>query len=255
MGGLLLGLPLLYTMETWWLAWTLPAPLLGLFAFVGLAVVSVVVHFVGFSPGHDGPRSLRELGQDFAELVVQSAVAAFAVLWLFGLVGGEHPWHDTVRLMLIEIVPVSFGAAVANRMLRAGEEDEDAPFGREMATFALGAIFLAFPVAPTEEIELIAARSGYLKLAVLVVTSVLVTYLALYELQFRGTSARGRVRNSRWLQLGEASAGYAVALALSASLLAGYGHFAGRSVPEIAQQVVVLGQLSSFGGALARVVI
>lgn len=254
-GGLVLGLPLLYTMETWWIGWTLPAYALAIYAAVGLLAVSAVVHFVGFNPEHDGPSGARELAQDFAELVLQSILATLVILALFGLVGRGHSLGETVRLALVEIVPVGFGAAVANRMLKEGEEEHEATFGRELAIFTLGALFFAFPVAPTEEVEMMASQAGWDRLALLVPVSVLVAYLALYELQFRGGRGRGRAIAQRHLRIGETCAGYVIALIVSGLLLLAYGHFASATFPEATQQVVVLSFLASLGGATARVII
>lgn len=256
-GALLLGMPLLYTMETWWLGWRLPAGLLLAYALGGLGVVMVAVHHVGFHErGVERDRSaLAQLG-DFLELLASSLAAALVVLALFGIVAwGDRP-EQVVRLALVQVVPLGLGAAITNRALAHAEGDASSHgFRGEMATFAVGALFFSFPAAPTEEMQLIAAHAGPWRLALVVVASLLLTYLALYVLEFRGKAGRAQAMGSRTLQFGETAAGYVLALLLSALLLAGFGHFQGVTFHEGVQLTIVLGLLASLGGAAARVVV
>lgn len=260
-GALLLGVPLIYTMETWWLAWRMPAYALLLFAFGGLAAVLVTTRYIGFHEEVAGrEETLRDVLEDFLELTFSSFVAAYSVLLLFGILETGDSINEAVRLGLIQIVPLGLGAAIANRVLRAGEEDDQKGFFEEMAIFALGAAFFAFPASPTEEMELMAAHAGWWRLAVLVLASIVVTYLVLYELEFRGhrgrtAGARGAGPKGLGARLGETIAGYCVALLVGGALLAGYGHFVSVTFAEAVQQLVVVGFLASLGGAAARVVI
>lgn len=111
---MVLGLTLLYTVETWHLAWRLPMGLLVAYAVVGLAGVSAVTDAVGFQD--EGNRSLRRRVVEFAEIVLQSFLAAYVTPFAMGVTDlGDAP-ITVVRLGLIELVPLGFGAA-ANRLL------------------------------------------------------------------------------------------------------------------------------------------
>lgn len=256
-GAMMLGMPLLYTMETWWLGWRLPAWLLLAWAILGLVVISVVVHFVGFRKNVDERKQPWWMEvTDFFELLATSFIAGLIVLYMFGIAEWGDDLGQVVRLGLVEVVPLGLGAAITNRALAGAENADGATkFGHEMGIFALGALFFAFNVAPTEEMELMAAHAGPLRLVIVIFASLLLAYLALYELQFRGSAGRVSGAESKWLQVGETVTGYAISVLVSAALLWAYGHFQDTITPmEMAQKTVVLAFIGSLGGAAARVV-
>ena len=251
-GALLLGLPLAYTMETWWLGWRLPTHVILLFDVVGIAVVVGVTHAIGFKRAHRGPVGVRRLVEDFLELILTSSLAAYGTLLLFGIIDPQDSLAAVVRLGAIELIPFALGAALANHAFAGAEGEGPAPFAKEMAVYALGALFFAFPVAPTEEMALMAAHTGPWRLALVVAVSLALCYVALYELEFRGASGRAR---RPLVQAGETFTGYAVAFAVSAGLLAGYGQLLDVTLYEGVQKCVILGLLASVGGAAARVIL
>ena len=258
-GAMMLGMPLLYTMETWWLGWRLSAWLILAWAVVGLALISLLVHLVGFRKHVDERRQpwWAEV-TDFFELLATSFLAGLFVLYLFGIAEWGDDLGQVVRLGLIEVVPLGLGAAVTNRALAGAEDNGDEPpqFGREMGIFALGALFFSLAVAPTEEMELIAAHAGPLRLIFVILASLLIAYVALYELQFSGSAGRVSGAQSKWLQAGETVTGYAISVLVAGVLLWGYGHFDGAMTHmEMAQKTVVLAFVGSLGGAAARVVL
>lgn len=249
------GLADLYTMETWWHGWQLSVSVLLAYAVAGLAVVLVVTEFVGFRGDDeaDGGLELAELPLEFAELVLQSFLAAALVLALFGVVGADTALHVLARLLLVLVVPLGFGAALANALF-TGQKEDGRRFPKNLGMYALGAAFLVGPVAPTQEMELMAAHAGWWRLAAVVAASVLAAYLILFELEFQGQSIRVRGRG-RLALLGEAAVVYAVALAVGAGLLASYGHLAGRPVEVWVQETVVLGLMGTVGASAAQVVV
>lgn len=257
-GAINFGMPLLYTMETWWLAWRLPTWLILVFALFGLAAIAVAGDLIGISEREqDRPTPLRRFVTQFVELLLTSLVVSYAVLFLFGIVDRGDSFQEVTRLGLMQVVPLGLGASIANALFRerAGGASQSPPsFRKEMATFALGAALFAFNVAPTEEMELMAAHAGWWRLLLVAVVSLVVTYLVLYELEFRGRAGRvmGMTPTLRW---GETFSGYAIALAVSAALLFGYGHFLGVPLEEGVQQTIALSMVAAFGGAAARVVI
>lgn len=254
---LIVGLASLYTMETWGLGLRLPLFSLVVYAIVGLAVVLLITRYVGFRSEEEGrtERDPLRIAASFAELVFQSFIAAYVVLLAFGIVEVGDSLVTVARLGLIQVVPLGFGAAVSNRLLsESGEDLNEASFPRNLPTFALGAVFMAFPVAPTEEIELIALTAGWARLSALVVLSVLVVHLVLHELEFRGHGSRIEDRPLP-VQLGTAFTVYAVGVAVSVALLAAFGHFAGTTPAEWIQQTIVLAFIASTGASAGEVVL
>lgn len=256
------GVTILLTMETWWLAWARPASHLAAYTVVGLGVVLVITRTSGFRveeeevPQYDPVR----LAVDFAELVLQSVVAALVVLLMYGVVDLSTPAHVVARLGLLQVVPLGFGAALANRLLheledQQDEDDEERGLKENVGVFAAGAIFFSLPLAASVEIDVLAAAAGWDRLAVVVSVSLFTAYLVLYELEFRGQSRRTVDRERAALvHAGEVCIVYAVGLAISALLLWGFGYLT-YSLPVDVQKVVVLTFPTTVGGAAARVIL
>ena len=258
MGALLVvGLSFFYTMETWWGGWRLPLPYLLAYGFVGLAVVSVITQNVGFreEEEHHQQRNRFRVVTNFTELVLQSFVVAYGVLLVFGIIDlGDSP-SQMVRLGLIQVVPLGFGAALSNQLLSESEGSvSETRFPRNIALFTLGAAFVAFPVAVTQEMELMAVHAGWTRLAVLVVLSLLVVHLVLHELEFRGHSARVEGR-PEWVQLGTTFTAYGVGVLVSVLLLAAFGQFSGTTLEEAVQLTIVLSFMASVGAIAGEVVL
>jgi putative integral membrane protein (TIGR02587 family) len=263
---LVVGTTFLYTMETWWWGWTLPTSHLLVYALVGLAVVLAITRQVSFRESEQSDNSRRGSGEsaqgnpiwktltDFAELVLQSFVAAYVVLLAFGVVEVGDPLANVVRLELVEVVPLGFGAALANELLTGSKQTERGSLIESIATHSIGAVFVAGGVSPTQEIELLAAYMGWVRAPAVIVLSLLVTYLMLYELELRGQDSRLRGRRRHW-RVGYAFRVYAVAVVVGTGLLAAFGHFIDTPPPVIVQMVVIISFPASIGASAAQVVI
>ncbi|SFS00466.1 putative integral membrane protein TIGR02587 [Halomicrobium zhouii] len=261
MGALLVvGLTFHYTMETWWLGWTLPMPYLLGFALVGLSGVVVVTRFVGFheanGEANERPGSASQVALAVTQILLQSFVASYATLLLLGIVDlGSSP-DLAVRLGLIEVVPLGFGAAMANRLFGTTSDEaaeKEMEFPQNVALFVVGALFISAAIAPTQEMELIAAHMGWAHHLTLVVVTVALVYLFLFELDFRGQ--RGRAADNWRLELGTAFLAYAVGATTAFLLLTAFGHFTNATLALVYQETVVLAFPASLGGAAAQVVV
>jgi len=257
---LVVGLSFHFTMETWWLGWTLPLPYLVVYALVGLALVVLVTRNVGF---HERDENRLEqsnppvaIAIDFTEIVVQSFVASYSILLLLGVIDLRSSATQVMRLGLIDVVPLGFGAAMANRVFGSTSDEameREGQFPKNVGVFAVGALFVASPIAPTQEMELVAAHMGWLRHGLLVALTLALVYLILYELEFRGQ--RGRLQRSRGVQVGTVFVVYAVSAGVSFFLLLGFGHFVDAAPALVYQEVVILAFPASLGAAAAEVVI
>lgn len=251
------GLSSLYTMESWWIGWQLPLWSLIGYAVVGLLGVLVITRRIGFQEEAEDRtrRSPRKIAADFAELVLQSFLTAYLVLLVFGVLDAGQSLITVVRLGLIQVVPLGFGAAVANRLLSSTDaEIEEATFPRNVPTYLLGAVFVTFPVAPTDEVRVIAAHAGWVQLAGIVGMSVVIVYLVLYELEFRGQRSR-RESRPRYAQVGSAFLVYTIGVVVAVAFLVAFGQFAGTTVTEWVQQTIVLAFVASTGASASEVVL
>jgi uncharacterized membrane protein len=109
-------------------------------------------------------------------------------------------------------------------------------------------------IAPTDEVPLYATTMGWPRHAALVVASVLVAYLMLFELEFQGHDLRVR-RETALQQWGTALSPYATSLAVSLPLLAGFGEAVADPLPAVVQEVGVLAFPASIGASGATVVL
>ena len=253
------GTTFLYTMETWWWGWTFPATNLLVYAVVGLGVVLVVTRQISFRGGGEtgntgDPNSLSRTLTDFADLVLQSFIASYVVLLTFGVVEIGDPLIVVARLGLIEVVPLGFGAALANKLLSGDEQATKRSLPGTLAVYSVGGIFLAGGIAPTQEMELIASYMGWERAAVLIVLSLIVSYTMLYELNLQGQEHRLQGKSKAW-QIGQAFLVYAVAIVVGTALLAAFGHFRDTPFPVMVQLIVVVSFITSIGGSAAEVVI
>jgi putative integral membrane protein (TIGR02587 family) len=195
-GGMILGVPLLYTMEMWWIGmyvsdWKIAGALL-----TALAVNVGLNHASGFAEEHDFRSDLRHgviaLGA--------SAGIALVVLVLIRAVPGGYSFSGSVGKVALAAIPVSLGFSIANTQFGGGgrlEEkqphDEDPEMARAKADMLdaginlAGAILFVFAVAPTEEILLIASRTTGWHWAGLVVFSLLLSYGIVFVADFSGS--------------------------------------------------------------------
>ena len=257
---LVVGVTFHYTMETWWWGWTLPLTYLVGYAFIGLTLIMVITRHIGF---HEAKQDRR--GQsypwwyvsiDFAEILTQSFVASYVILLLLGIIDLTSSLDHVVRLGLIEVVPLGFGAAMANRLFgTTGEEEaeKELQFPRNIAIFTVGALFVSSTIAPTQEMELISAHMGWVRHFMLIASTLVMIYLVLYELEFKDQHAR--VKQSKRLQIGTVFLVYMVGTTTAFLMLLSFGHFIDATVALVYQETVVLAFPAAIGAAAAEMVI
>lgn len=142
---LVVGVSMTFTMETWWHGWQLSAEVLLAYALVGLGIVMAVVRAIGFrETEEDGTDpGAWTVVTDFTQLLLQSFVTAYLVLLLLGIVEFGTSVSSAVRLGLVLVVPLAFGAATANELLASTDAEADdgtVAFPGYLATFTLGAL-------------------------------------------------------------------------------------------------------------------
>ena len=189
------------------------------------------------------------------EAVFQAFFVAYVTLFLLGIIDPSDPLPVIVRTGLVQVVPLSFGAALANEVLSAEQADiAEAEFPRSLGVFAMGAVFFAAPIAPTEEVSILATRASWVRLAGAMVATLVGAYLILYVLEFRGQSGRLEGR-SRWGQLGGTCMVYAVGLIVAAGMLLAVTETAGDPFASVVRRTVLLAFPAAIGASGARVVL
>ncbi|MFC6732978.1 MULTISPECIES: DUF2391 family protein [unclassified Haladaptatus] len=255
-GALIVSVELLFTTEMWVQGSHLPTAWLLVYAVVGLAVVIAIRESIGSRKGDETPLTVATVVTDFTELLLQSFLTAYAVLLLFGIIELSDPPVLIARLGLFFVVPLGFGAALADELLYEAETEPspDRPFYRHLGVFAVGALFVGLTLAPTDEMALMAAHANWTRLALVLVLSLVVAYLVLYELEFRGQRTRS-FEKTLADQVGHAFVSYTVGVVVAVALLAAFGQFRAAPLAVWVQLAIVLGFPATIGASGARVVL
>lgn len=262
-GAILFGMPLLFTMEMWWLGEFQPRPHMVGFVLVAFLANMALARMSGFR------REEETLANDAAQAV--EALAAGVVLSLAGLLAlGRIDTGTSLEalfgMIAIQVIPLSLGATVANlvfdpRLGRAGtgSDDDDSPRQELLkdvaATFA-GALFLGFAIAPTEEIPMLAASLNGWNMLAIVAFSLLAAYLIVFASGFDPAHRERQVGGLFQGPVSETTLSYVVSLAAAAAMLYGFGQVgSGDPLHSILVQTLVLSVPASIGGAAGRVVV
>ena len=255
-GAILFALPLLMTMEMWSLGITMGEARLALFLGLMLPVLGGLAYYAGFEESF----GWRDFVLNALIAYAVGFVAAAAALLLLNVVGPGMSADEVVGKVALQAVPASIGAMLARSQLGAQEEEQDEQRRRESYGGALflagvGALFLAFNVAPTEEVVLIAQMMSGWHAVALVVVSLLLMHAFVYAVEFRGQHpiAEGVSPWSEFLRLTVVA--YALALLVCLYALWTFGRADGLAFPELLIETVVLGFPASLGAAAARLIL
>ena len=168
--------------------------------------------------------------------------------------------QELVGIVSLQAVPASVGALLAQTQL--GQEQTEQParggstqYASELFIMSVGALFLAFNLAPTEEMLLIALRMSELQVIALMLLSLAAMHGFVYSVSFRGRAPRQPHESRLALVLRFTVTGYALALLLATYMLWSFGRLEGLSALNALKAVAVLGFPSAIGAAAARLIL
>ncbi len=257
-GAVIFAIPLLMTMEMWSLGFTMGRGRLLLFVAINFAILVGLSYFAGFEKTFSWKDDALDAFAAFGVGVITSA----AMLALFGVVTLDMTWSEIVGKVALQSVPASLGAMLGRKQLGAeqdtGAEDErkrEAGYRGELFLMLAGALFLAFNVAPTEEMILIAFQMTPWHALVLGAASIVLLHVFVYTVGFSGQESRpeGGTFLSTFLHF--TLAGYGIALLVSLYVLWTFGRTDAVDLAQIAMMAVVLAFPAALGAAIARLVI
>jgi putative integral membrane protein (TIGR02587 family) len=272
------SLPLLYTMEVWWVGFNAHPWRLAAYVSATFVLLLGYNRFAGLR--HDAGMT-EVLIESVEEMGIGFIIAAVA-LYLLGRVTFEMPLNEITGQVVIEAMTVAIGVSVGTAQLGGGGESDlgegdpgddgeagrakaggragragGAPelhFGGQMLLAFCGATLFAANVAPTEEIVVIAVEISWVRLVGLALVSLLLAALILHYSEFTG--AREFVHHEGF---GAAVAGsvstYAVALVTSGLILWFFGRFDGVTLYTSLAQIVVLGVAATLGASAGRLLL
>ena len=251
-GGLVIGLPLLYTMEVWAQGFILPWWKLLLLLGVAYAIVFGYNSVAGFRR----ERSYSQLVVDSISTVGIGIVIAFVALLALGRIDADSSLRDAAGKVALEAIPIAFGASVASTQLSGESSSRRHPTGpfERLVVGAGGALLFALNVAPTEEIVILGTGASPPLLLTVVGATLLVTLALVFFADFGG---RRRARGEGILEhpWSETVTSYAVSVGLSLLLLWSFGRTEGASVSALLAMTVMLAAVASVGAAVARLLV
>lgn len=254
-GAILFALPLLMTMEMWWIGFYASPGRLALFLVASVPLLVGLAYYAGFRDSFDW----RDDVVDAFTAIGIGAITAGLALSLFGVIRLGDGLFDIVGKIAVQTVPASMGAVLAREELGGEARDvqerqQEANYFGKLFLMAAGALYFSFNVAPTEEMLLIAFEMTPWHGLALVAVSMAVLHAFVYEVGFFG--GRRPETDRFWpLFVRYSVVGYAVALLVSAYVLWTFGRFDGLDLERSAMAAVVLGFPASLGAAAARLVL
>lgn len=277
-GGMLFGVPLLYTMEVWWIgSSTTPQRML-----VVLGVTFLLVLVLNRTSGFRATKDIKlsDALVDSIEALAIALVCVAAILVLIREITSATPLLESVGKIVYEATPFAIGVGLARNFLRGnrtedseGDEDNgDGGDGKERggkkpeptinATVAdvgatmIGALFIAFNIAPTDEVPMIAAGLSAPRQLAVMAASLIISYVIVFQAGFSDQERRRAQTGVLQRPLTETVASYLLALAVSAILLWFFQRTTGPQANQfVVTQVIVLGLPAAVGGAAGRLVV
>ena len=257
-GAVIFGLPLLMTMEMWYLGIAVHPGRLLIFLAVNFVILVGLSRFGGF----ERTDSLTEDVMDALAACGVGIIGAAVVLAMLAIVDPSMPADEITGKVAIQSVPMSLGAMIARKQLSGGDEPADekaamraAGYGGQLFLMAAGALFLSFNVAPTEEMLLIGYMMSTWHLLALVLASLLLLHLFVYRVGFPGQEEHPEGAGPLRVFLVYTIPGYGIALAVGFFVLWTFGRVDDTAVDQVAQTMVVIAFPGALGAAIARLVV
>jgi putative integral membrane protein (TIGR02587 family) len=254
-GALVFALPMLMTMELWWLGFYLDR-------FRLLVLLAIAVPFLVVLSRHIGFEKTRRWTDDVLDAFIALGVSGIVcpvLLVLFGTITLETPVNEAIGKITVQIVPAAIGALLAKSQFGGERNQGDGPreetYAGELFLMATGALFLGFNVAPTEEMMLISYQMTHWHAVSLLILSLLLMHGFVFALGFAGGTDLSP-HDGWWSPvLRFTLPGYVIALSISCFLLWVFARTDGHDADAIVMATVVLGFPTALGAAAARLIL
>ena len=265
-GGMLFGIPLLYTMEVWWIgSETQTSHMAAVLAFMFLPVF-LLVRTAGFRTTKD--IRWRDAFIDTVETVALALVSVFLLLVLLREITMATPLEEALGKIVYEATPFAIGSAIAQHVLRRGRAEGDDDSGKkskatedhgmhatvvDVGATMIGSLFVAFNVAPTDEIPMLSAAMPAGWLVALMAASLVISYSIVFVAGFSDQERRHNQPGVLQHPITETVASYLISLACAGGMLWFFQRLAVEDPLSVTlSHVVVLGLPAAVGGAAGR---
>jgi putative integral membrane protein (TIGR02587 family) len=255
-GGMLLGVPVLMTMEVWWEAFFVPSWRLILLYVLNYGVLFILQHFSGLH------HRKTVAGQARAALVALGigTIASGITLLALGVITREVHLRELAGKLMLESIPVSIGASVA--MSEFGDESdvakkrqEEAGYWGSMALAVAGASLFGFGLSIVEEPLMVAMQLSWHQAILLMLLSLAQVHVTVYVVDFKEKKDKSRPHTWKTF-LSDALSTYAIAVAVGAYYLWTFGNLnLDVGLVPVTYLLVTVGFITSFGAAAGELLI
>lgn len=272
-GGFLFGVPLLYTMEVWWIGSTVSSPLM----LLAIATTWAIVFFLNRTEGfrRTANVSFTDAARDTIETIAIGLVCTTIMLVILREVTLQTQLSEALGKIIFESVPFSIGVALSNQFLSSSPDEDrsqssqqnnalqdEAPKPEISGTFAdigatlIGAIIIAFSIAPTDEIPMLAAATSEVWLLATIAISLLISYGIVFEADFANKSKRQQQQGLFQSPLSETIMSYLISLVAAAMMLWFFQQLDFSDPASMwLSYILLLGLPATVGGAAGRLAI
>lgn len=278
-GGFLFGIPLIYTMEVWWIGSVVQPQRMIVALVTTFVVVLLLNRMAGFRRSDDV--SLIDAAMDSIEALAIGLVCVALMLLLLGEISFDSPLDENLGKIVFESVPFAIGVALANQFLyqaggdqdeqqdqpgdQSGRERDQAKPGRQdqlrgtlsdIGATLVGATIIAFNIAPTDEIPMLAAATSPLWLLLIIAASLLISYGIVFEANFSDQQQRRQQQGIFQSPLSETVASYLVSIFAAAFMLWFFEQLSFDDPWRMwLDHIVLLGLPATVGGAAGRLAV
>lgn len=267
-GGFLFGIPLLYTMEVWWIGSFSQPPRMLIAIATTFIVVFLLIQTEGFRKSTDS--SLIDTAMDTIEALAIGFICTASILFLLREITSETPLVEGIGKIIFEGVPFSLGVGLARSFLsgtRAGENQDNnsnshSPHQRilsatitDIGATLIGATLIAFNIAPTDEVPMLAAAASPPWLLAIMAASLLISYAIVFQSGFTDQKQRREEKGIFQRPLSETVMAYLVSLMAAAFMLWFFQQLTFDEPWQLwLRYTIILGLPASVGGAAGRLV-
>lgn len=274
-GGFLFGIPLLYTMEVWFIGSEVQPSVLIYILSTTYIIIFFLIRVQGFR--RNSSHRIIEAVAESIEAMAIGTVCAALMLVLLQQITRETSVNEGLGKIIFEGVPFSLGVALSKTIL-SGERaltnvsnSSSAKLRQKRRTAnqtiwkytladfsatAIGAVFIAFAIAPTDEVPMLAAAASPPWMLAIMATSLLVSYTIVFAAGFTNQKKRYQQQGLFQRPWGETVFSYLVSL-LAAVLMLWFFRQLSLEDPWSLwlSYTVILGLPATIGGAAGRIAI
>ncbi|NJL23187.1 MAG: TIGR02587 family membrane protein [Leptolyngbyaceae cyanobacterium SM1_3_5] len=260
-GGFLFGIPLLYTMEVWWIGSFIEPPMM----LAAIATAFVAVFLLNRTAGFRRTRNVKLIDafKDTIEALAIGFVCTTIILVLLREITPDVSLDEAIGKVLLEGIPFAIGVALANLLLSGKGDSKDNEQAdvmnatiADIGATAIGASIIAAAIAPTDEVAMLAAAIAAPWLLALMAASLLISYGIVFESGFANQDRRRQQRGLFQRPLGETVMSYLVSLLMAAFLLWFFQQLQVNDPLSMwLRYTLILGLPATVGGAAGRLAV